>query len=52
MRIDDRHNDVLTARYRYDELHPSEQADRQVAKFVAGAINRKPISDKWVTWLT
>ncbi|KAI0683582.1 GDSL lipase/esterase [Cytidiella melzeri] len=33
-----------------DELHPSEQADRQVAKFVAGAINRS--SSKWVTWLT
>ncbi|KAI0093238.1 GDSL lipase/esterase [Irpex rosettiformis] len=34
----------------YDELHPSEQADRQVAKFVAGAISRQ--SDDWVTWLS
>ncbi|KAI0666824.1 GDSL lipase/esterase [Trametes maxima] len=34
----------------WDELHPSEQAERQVAKLISDVIRRK--SDKWVTWLS
>lgn len=36
--------------FRFDELHPSEQADRIVAREVAAAIRRK--SSKWVTWFS
>ncbi|TCD67365.1 hypothetical protein EIP91_010201 [Steccherinum ochraceum] len=32
----------------FDELHPSEQADRVVAREIAAAINRK--SSNWTTW--
>ncbi|KAH8117925.1 GDSL lipase/acylhydrolase, partial [Phellopilus nigrolimitatus] len=34
----------------YDELHPSEQADRVVARELTNAVLRK--SDNWVTWLS
>ncbi|KAL5511906.1 hypothetical protein ACEPAH_5124 [Sanghuangporus vaninii] len=34
----------------YDELHPSEQADKIVAREYTNAILRK--SDRWVTWLS
>lgn len=35
---------------RFDELHPSEQADRQVAKAIAAAINRK--TEQFTTWFS
>ncbi|OCH95459.1 GDSL lipase/acylhydrolase [Obba rivulosa] len=34
----------------YDELHPSEQADRVVAREIAAAINRQ--SSQWTTWFS
>ncbi|KAK7685016.1 hypothetical protein QCA50_011851 [Cerrena zonata] len=34
----------------FDELHPSEQADRVVAREVAATIRRE--SSKWATWLS
>ncbi|KAI8974582.1 GDSL lipase/esterase [Trametes punicea] len=34
----------------YDELHPSEQADRVVGKIMSDTIQRK--SEKWITWLS
>lgn len=34
----------------FDELHPSEQADRVVARNMANAISRK--SEKWITWFS
>ncbi|CAL1698361.1 unnamed protein product [Somion occarium] len=34
----------------FDELHPSEQTDRVVAREVAAAIRRK--SSKWTTWFS
>ncbi|KAL5533380.1 hypothetical protein ACEPAF_5156 [Sanghuangporus sanghuang] len=34
----------------FDELHPSEQANRVVAREYSNAISRK--SDSWVTWLS
>lgn len=34
----------------YDELHPSEQADRVVARQITNAIQRK--SEKWTTWFS
>ncbi|KAI0657945.1 hypothetical protein C8Q70DRAFT_250112 [Cubamyces menziesii] len=34
----------------YDELHPSEQADRMVGKIISDTIHRK--SEKWITWLS
>ncbi|TCD62319.1 hypothetical protein EIP91_007059 [Steccherinum ochraceum] len=34
----------------FDELHPSEQADRVVAREVAAAIHRK--SGRWATWFS
>ena len=36
--------------YRFDELHPSEQADRIVAREVTGAILRR--SEEWVSWIS
>ncbi|PCH43140.1 carbohydrate esterase family 16 protein [Wolfiporia cocos MD-104 SS10] len=33
----------------YDELHPSEQTDRVIAREIAGAIVRN--SSDWITWL-
>ena len=34
---------------RFDELHPSVQAERVFAKFNADAINRK--SEKYISWI-
>ncbi|KAI0648790.1 hypothetical protein C8Q79DRAFT_903066 [Trametes meyenii] len=34
----------------YDELHPSEQAERQVAKLISDVIHRK--TEQWITWLS
>ncbi|KAH8117616.1 GDSL lipase/acylhydrolase [Phellopilus nigrolimitatus] len=34
----------------YDELHPSEQTDRVIARELTNAVLRK--SDDWVTWLS
>ncbi|KAI0372654.1 hypothetical protein BV20DRAFT_963698 [Pilatotrama ljubarskyi] len=34
----------------FDELHPSEQADRQVGKIISDTIHRR--SEKWITWLS
>jgi len=34
----------------FDELHPSEQADRVVARQITNAIQRK--SEKWTTWFS
>ncbi|PIL25409.1 hypothetical protein GSI_13299 [Ganoderma sinense ZZ0214-1] len=34
----------------YDELHPSVQAERVVAKEISDAIHRR--SEKWITWLS
>ena len=42
------HNQLRSVRY--DELHPSEQADRVVAREVTKAILR--VSDRWVDWLS
>ena len=39
--------DVVTSRF--DELHPSVQAERVVAKFVSETIRRR--SDTYTTWL-
>ena len=36
--------------HRYDELHPSEQTDRVVAKAISDVIHRR--SEKWITWLS
>ena len=41
---------MLIAIYRYDELHPSEQADRIVAREVAQVI--KGQKNQWTTWLS
>ena len=41
---------MLIAFYRYDELHPSEQADRIVAREVAQVI--KGQKNQWTTWLS
>ena len=41
---------MLNVIYRFDELHPSEQADRQVAKAIAAAINRR--TEKFTTWFS
>ena len=35
---------------RYDELHPSVQAERVVAKEISDVIHRR--SGKWITWLS
>ncbi len=35
---------------RFDELHPSEQADRNVAREIANIIEGK--GSRWVTWLS
>lgn len=35
---------------RFDELHPSEQADRIVAREVAASIQGK--KNRWTTWLS
>ena len=35
---------------RYDELHPSEQADRQVARAIVDAIQFG--SRRWTTWFS
>ena len=35
---------------RYDELHPSVQAERVVAKEISDVIHRR--SEKWITWLS
>ena len=40
---------TLSARDRYDELHPSVQAERVVAKAISEAIHRE--SEEWITWL-
>lgn len=37
-------------RVRYDELHPSEQTDRNIAKEVAEIMEGKP--NRWTTWLS
>ncbi|PIL33347.1 hypothetical protein GSI_04798 [Ganoderma sinense ZZ0214-1] len=34
----------------YDELHPSVQASRVVAKAISDAIQRR--SEEWITWLS
>ncbi|PIL25383.1 hypothetical protein GSI_13273 [Ganoderma sinense ZZ0214-1] len=34
----------------YDELHPSEQTDRIVAKAISDVIHRR--SEQWITWLS
>ncbi|KAI0077023.1 carbohydrate esterase family 16 protein [Panus rudis PR-1116 ss-1] len=34
----------------FDELHPSEQADRHVAREIANSIRRK--DSRWITWLS
>ncbi|KAI0816994.1 hypothetical protein BC628DRAFT_1094910 [Trametes gibbosa] len=34
----------------FDELHPSEQADRKIGEIMADTIHRK--SEKWITWLS
>ncbi|KAI0666850.1 hypothetical protein C8Q78DRAFT_426008 [Trametes maxima] len=34
----------------FDELHPSEQADRIVGKLIADTVHRR--SEKWITWLS
>ena len=36
--------------HRYDELHPSEQADRVVAREITAAILRT--SERWITWFS
>lgn len=36
--------------YRADELHPSEQADRIVAREIASVIRGK--ANKWTTWFS
>ena len=35
---------------RYDELHPSVQAERVVAKEISDVIHRR--SERWITWLS
>ena len=35
---------------RYDELHPSVQTERVVAKAISDVILRQ--SDQWITWLS
>jgi hypothetical protein len=35
---------------RFDELHPSEQADRIVAREIAQAIEGR--ANQWTTWLS
>jgi hypothetical protein len=40
----------MLTKLRYDELHPSEQADRVVAREVAQVMQGKP--NMWTTWLT
>ena len=35
---------------RFDELHPSVQAERVVAKAISDVIHRR--SEKWITWLS
>ncbi|KAI0817008.1 hypothetical protein BC628DRAFT_1506727 [Trametes gibbosa] len=34
----------------FDELHPSEQADRKIAEIMSDTIHRK--SEKWISWLS
>ncbi|OSD00164.1 carbohydrate esterase family 16 protein [Trametes coccinea BRFM310] len=34
----------------FDELHPSEQADRVIGKIISDTIHRK--SEKWISWLS
>ena len=41
---------VLIGRSRFDELHPSVQAERVVAKAISDAIRRR--SEKWIAWLS
>ena len=41
---------TLGGRDRYDELHPSVQAERVVAKALSDVIHRR--SEKWITWLS
>ncbi|KAH9926275.1 GDSL lipase/acylhydrolase [Epithele typhae] len=36
----------------FDELHPSVQAERVVAKLIAAAIHRQPEADEFITWLS
>lgn len=43
-------HDIIARLFRFDELHPSEQTDRVVAREVAAAIRRK--SSKWTTWFS
>ncbi len=40
----------LTFGYRYDELHPSEQADRIVAREVAQVARGE--ENRWTTWIS
>ena len=35
---------------RYDELHPSEQTDRNIGKAIAAVVSRK--SDEFTTWFS
>lgn len=35
--------------YRWDEVHPSEQTDRVIAREITSAIVRN--SSEWITWL-
>ena len=41
---------TLGVRDRFDELHPSVQAERVVAKAISDVIHRR--SEKWITWLS
>ncbi|KAH9926288.1 GDSL lipase/esterase [Epithele typhae] len=36
----------------FDELHPSVQAERVVAKLIASSIHREPSADRYITWLS
>ncbi len=41
---------LMQLNLRFDELHPSEQADRVVAREITNAITRR--SEKWAMWFS
>ena len=43
---------LIHLRPRYDELHPSEQSDRNLARRMADAITRNESDTTWITWFS